>query len=201
MKDQRQEAGDDAQQFLANNLTVIQLNQGVTEARAREIADEADVSVLVHRAFFVPAPPVEHYFMKGTNLSSSHQIWSTALPGVPPGEHYFIKMTNLSSRNIEVTHIWFDTDPQAHLLNPTGPLDMHLDPYKTREVCVLVADVPEAPKVLWLGRVRLSSGKTIKSQPNEDVPPVGHTAGSQLLIMRVVLVGQQPPRRDSAEVL
>ena len=53
---------------------------------------------------------------------------------------------------------------------------------RVNEVCVLVAEVPNAPNVEWLGRVRLSSGKTVKSQFNEDVPPVGYMAGSQPLI-------------------
>jgi hypothetical protein len=102
-------------------------------------------------------------------------------------------MTNLSqSPDIEITHIWFDTDPRAHLLNPAGPLEGRLGPDETKEVCALVAEVPNAPNVEWLGRVRLSSGKTVKSQLNTEVAPVGHMAGSQPLIMRVVLEGQQP---------
>ncbi len=108
-------------------------------------------------------------------------------------DYYFIKMTNLSrNREVEITHIWFDTDPQAHLVNPAGPLEGRLRPDETKEVCALVAEVPNAPNVEWLGRVLLSSGKTVKSQLNKKVPAVGHMAGSQPLIMRVGLVGQQP---------
>jgi hypothetical protein len=129
----------------------------------KQVRERRRVRVLVHRGIFL-------------------------LPESP--EYYFIKMTNLSrNREIQITHIWFDTEPRAHLLNPARPLEARLRPDETFEICVLVAEVPNAPNVEWLGRVRLSSGKTIKSQLNNKVPPVGHMAGSQPLIMRVVLAG------------
>jgi hypothetical protein len=105
---------------------------------------------LVHRAIFLPESP----------------------------EHYFVKVVNLSpSREIEITHIWFDTDPQVYIDNPARPLHARLRPDETFETWVPVAAVPDVPNVERLGRVRLSSGNTVKSQLNNDVPPVGSVAG------------------------
>jgi hypothetical protein len=50
------------------------------------------VRVLVHRAFFLPESP-----------------W-----------YYFVTVVNLSSREIQITHIWFDTNPQVHIVNPAA---------------------------------------------------------------------------------
>ena len=123
------------------------------------------VRVLVHRAKFMPVLPES-------------------------SEYYFVKVVNLSrNREIVITHIWFDTDPRAHLVNslPAGPLPARLGPDQPEEVHALVAEVPNAPNVEWLGRVRLSSGKTVKSQLNKKVPPVGQMEGSGSWPMRVVL--------------
>jgi hypothetical protein len=58
------------------------------------------VRVIVHRAFF-------------------------QVPGAP--ECFFIKVTNLSSsRGIEVTHIWFATEPRVNVLNQARRLPARL---------------------------------------------------------------------------
>ncbi len=178
MKDQRQEAGDNAQQYLANrdiNIFYVQVHltdaqvreivdQRVTEAVAGEIANEVTQEVvqlggslleiearaLVHRAYFVPQSP-----------------W-----------HYFMKVVNLSpNREIEITHIWFDTNPRVDILNPDRALPTRLRPYETFETWVPVASLPDVPNMEQLGRVLLSGGQIVKSQLNKDVPPVGYVAG------------------------
>ncbi len=92
--------------------------------------------------------------------------------------HYFINVVNLSPRReIEITHIWFDTDPQVPVLKGLYP-PPRLRPNATFETDVPVAAVPDVPKnVKRLGRVRLSSGKIVKSKPGKP-PSVGYTGGS-----------------------
>ena len=109
-----------------------------------------EVRVLVHRAFFQPGPP-----------------W-----------YYFVKVTNLSPRReIEITHIWFDTNPRVDILNLVRPLPARLALDETFETWVPVQAVPDVAHVARLARVRLSTGKVVKSRLNKDVPPVGFVAG------------------------
>ena len=101
------------------------------------------VRVLVHRGFFDP-------------------------PG-PLGEHYFfVKVVNLSpSREIWITHIWFDTDPRVDIDNPDRPLPARLRPDEPFETWKPVAEVPDVPNVERLGCVQLSNGKIVKSRLNQ----------------------------------
>jgi hypothetical protein len=108
------------------------------------------VRVLVHRAVFLPDSR-EQYFMKVTNLSPS--------------------------REVEITHAWFATQPPAHILNPDRPLPARLKLDQTFETWIAVSDVPAAANTERLGRVQLSTGKVMKSRPNKQVPPVGMVAG------------------------
>jgi hypothetical protein len=73
-----------------------------------------------------------------------------------------------------LTPNWFDTKPQFHV--DIGHY-RRLRPDETYETWVPVADLPDEPEVEWLGRVRLSSGKIVKSILHYDVPPFGLTAG------------------------
>ena len=108
------------------------------------------VRVLVHRAYFTEPGSAQCFFIKVTNLSRD--------------------------RDIEITHIWFETNPRVDILNPDRPLTAILPPAKTFETWVPVAAVPDVPNVEQLGRVLLSNGDTIKSRLNKDVPPVGYVA-------------------------
>lgn len=108
------------------------------------------VRVLVHRAVFLPRSP----------------------------EHFFIKITNLSSgRDVEVTHIWFATAQDVHVLNEARPLPARLRPDETLETWKPVAQVPSRVGVERLVRVRLSTGAVVKSRLNKSIPPVGYVAG------------------------
>jgi hypothetical protein len=87
-------------------------------------------------------------------------------------------VANLSpSREIEITHAWFDTRPPVHIMNPARPLPARLRLDEEYETWVPVAAVPEVPNVERLGRVRLSNGKVVKSRRNKTVPSVGAVAG------------------------
>jgi len=110
------------------------------------------VRILVHRAVFLPSSPL----------------------------HYFVKVTNLSrDRAIEMTHLWFETEPQIHVLNPARPLPAQLRPDETFEPWNPVSAVPDVPDTERLVRVRLSNGKTVKSRLNKDVAPFGGVAGGR----------------------
>jgi len=65
----------------------------------------------------------------------------------------------------------------VHNLLYKRPLPARLRPDETFETWVPVEAVPDVPRVEWLGRVRLSNGKIVKSRLNKDVPPVGYVAG------------------------
>lgn len=109
------------------------------------------VRVMVHRAFF-------------------------QVPGAP--ECFFIKVTNLSSsREIEVTHIWFATEPRVDVLNQERRLPARLRLDETFETWIPVSAVPAVRHVGSKVRVRLSNGKVIKSKLDKHIPPLGNVAG------------------------
>lgn len=95
-------------------------------------------------------------------------------------ECYFINVTNLShDREIEVTHIWFESDPPVHVLNPRRLLPKRLRPDESWETWVEVSQLKHYSnhQVYNLGRARLSTGKIVKSRQNRDVPPIGTVPG------------------------
>jgi hypothetical protein len=92
---------------------------------------------------------------------------------------YFLKVTNLSpTREIELTHVWFEADPRLDVLLPERPLPARLRPDETWEGWVPAAELAHTSNVERLGRVRLANGKVVKSRLNKGVPPVGFIAGS-----------------------
>ena len=98
------------------------------------------------------------------------------MPSSP--KHYFMKVMNLSrSREIEITHVWFETKPPVHILNPDRPLPARLRLDETFETWIPVSFVSTASNVERLGRVQLSNGKIVKSRLDKHVPPVGAVAG------------------------
>jgi hypothetical protein len=96
-------------------------------------------------------------------------------------EAYYINVTNMSrSREIEITHVYFDCDGnQVHALPPDRPLPRRLKPDETWETWIeldLLPDwVHESP--YELGRVRLSTYKTIKSVKCVNIPKRGSIPG------------------------
>jgi len=98
-----------------------------------------------------------------------------------PTAYYFVNVTNTSStRDVEVTHVWFATNPPVHILNLYRPLPVRLQYGEPWETCIEVARLPDVPGVDRLGRVRLSSGDTIHSRTNRNMPSQGFVAGPPL---------------------
>jgi hypothetical protein len=98
-----------------------------------------------------------------------------------PTPYYFLSVTNKSStRDVEVTHVWFATNPTVHILDPQRPLPVRLHHDEAWETCIEVARLPDVPGMDRLGRVRLSSGDTVHSTPNRNGPSQGFVAGPPL---------------------
>lgn len=92
----------------------------------------------------------------------------------------FVNVVNLSSgRDVEVTHVWFDVEPRVDVLLPERPLPVRLRPDESWEAWVEAAKVMSVPNPETRARVRLSSGRVIKSRRNRDVPPMGFVPGGE----------------------
>jgi hypothetical protein len=95
-------------------------------------------------------------------------------------ECFFLNVANLSrTREVEITHIWFDTEPQVHASEPDRPLPKRLKPDESWETWIDVIRLPEAVResAFRLGRLRLSTGTVIKSKKNRNVPEQGTVPG------------------------
>lgn len=134
---------------------IVPLALKALDAAREKLQNRRKLRVLVHRAYFLDSR------------------------GEPAGdEQFFVKVTNLSrERDLEITHIWFDTEPQAHILNVARPMPARLRPDETFETWTPVSSVPVVQEPEWLVRVLMSSGATVESRLNRKVPPVGYVAG------------------------
>jgi hypothetical protein len=97
-------------------------------------------------------------------------------------DSFFLDVTNHSrTREIEVTHVWFDTKPQIAVLNPERPLPVRLKPEQSWQTWIAANQIPASLQAAMydLGRARLSTGRILKSRPNQDVPEAGSVPGSR----------------------
>lgn len=119
------------------------------------LADYRRLRVTVHRAYFSKTDP---------------RVWA-----------YFINVTNISrNRDVEITHVWFATEPELHATPPERPLPKRLKPDEVWETWIEEFRVPErfrGSAAFELGRVRLSTGRVIRSKENKNVPKFGHVPG------------------------
>jgi len=93
---------------------------------------------------------------------------------------YFINITNLfEDRNIEITHVWFETTPRIYVLRKDRALPVRLKPYESWEIWQDAHTLPPAVRdnASRLARVRLSTGLVIESVENVDVPERGFVPG------------------------
>ena|ERR687898_1169029 len=92
--------------------------------------------------------------------------------------YFFVNAVNLSSqREIEITHVWFEVEPRVDVLLAERPLPVRLRLDESWEAWVEAAKVAHVPNPETRARVRLSSGKVVKSRPNRNVPPIGFVPG------------------------
>ena len=96
------------------------------------------------------------------------------------GESYFIDVTNVSlNREVEITHVWFETPSKLYFQNPLRPLPKRLkvdEPWATWVPVETLDGITESD-VYKLARVRTSNGKVFKSKFNKSVPAYGPIPG------------------------
>jgi hypothetical protein len=91
-----------------------------------------------------------------------------------PVPFVFINVVNLSNgRDVEVTHVWFDAEPRVDVLLTERPLPARLQSDESWEAWVEAGKLAHVPHPETHARVRLSSGRVVKSRLNKDVPPTG----------------------------
>jgi hypothetical protein len=93
---------------------------------------------------------------------------------------YFVNITNLSrNREVEITHVYFDLDPQVHANQPSRPLPKRLKPDEVWETWVVEECLPTTlgGRLFQLARVRLSTGRVAGSKENKGVPDRGTIPG------------------------
>ncbi|MER6940895.1 hypothetical protein ABTX24_00785 [Nocardioides sp. NPDC127514] len=99
--------------------------------------------------------------------------------GATAGANLHVKIVNRSTRDVEVTHVWLATDPVRELDLSRFALPVRIRPDETHEVWFPVGNLPADAPLERLATVRLSTGKTIRSRPNDTVPPFGSVARAQ----------------------
>ena len=107
-------------------------------------------------------------------------VHKAALSNAPDIEHAFIKVTNISAtKDVEITHVWFDTHPRVDVMNPHRRLPKRLKPDETWETWIETSEIPEQERhdCFERARVRLSVGRIIRSKKGKDIPPNGYVAG------------------------
>lgn len=98
-------------------------------------------------------------------------------------ECYFLNVTNLSSKKeIEITHLWFEDRPQIPVINYDRPLPKRLKPDEPWESWIRITSIPD-----WIkenpynkARLRISTGRVIKSKENKNVPETGSVPGGEI---------------------
>jgi hypothetical protein len=93
---------------------------------------------------------------------------------------FFVNVTNLSpARDVEITHVWLHDTARIPVFNAERPLPKRLKPDESWETWLPWVRIPTdlLPEAMVSFRVRLSTGATIKSKPNLDVPNIGDIPG------------------------
>jgi TIR domain-containing protein len=101
-------------------------------------------------------------------------------PAVPV---YFINITNLSEeRDVEVTHVWFESVPQVFPMWNDRLLPVRLRPDESWETWTRMDELPPVIREnpFELARVRLSTGQVVTSVKNANVPERGRVPGGSI---------------------
>jgi len=88
-------------------------------------------------------------------------------------EAFFIIITNLTlDREIEITHIWFNSNPKVHVIRDDRLLPKKLKPNETWDTWLPVNKLPSGyhPHAFTMVRVRLSNGSLAYSEQNLTPP-------------------------------
>jgi len=94
------------------------------------------------------------------------------------GPYYFVNVVNRSrNRDIEITHVWFDTNPVVNVIQPERPLSKRLKPDGSWECWWPVADpiLAMTPDVEHLARVLITGRRRpVRSSLRKHVPSAGY---------------------------
>lgn len=96
--------------------------------------------------------------------------------------YVFINVVNLSlSRDVEITHIWFECPDEISVLNSQRPLPKRLRPEESWETWIGLDSFEGkfSEYVFSLARVRVSNGKVYRSKRNTKVPKKGNVPGGK----------------------
>ena len=107
-------------------------------------------------------------------------VHKAVFSNAPQNEHFFITVTNLShAKELEITHIWFDTTTRIDVMNPARPLPKRFKPDETWTTWIEVTRIPATDRddTYTKARVRLSTGKIVTSHKAKEIPPQGNVAG------------------------
>jgi hypothetical protein len=156
---------------------LVAVFSGLFSAITDQVLRRRRVQVLVHQAIFLSVNNTSPPASGSATLGEDGAPERSGLAGQPQPDHVFVKITNQSRADVEVTHIWFATTPEIHVLSSRRPLPARLRPDETYETWTAVSELPQRDGIESLARVRLSSGRTVKSRPNKNVPPFGYVAG------------------------
>ncbi|MCK4922106.1 MAG: hypothetical protein KAS71_13735 [Bacteroidales bacterium] len=109
-------------------------------------------------------------------------VFSNPSPNVSfsPSLKYFIKVINPSEvKDYTITHIWIeDMSKRFHILNRETHLPHKLKPSDIFETWVDVSKIKDSKENVFVNvRVKLTTGKVLKSKHNKDVPFEGMIGG------------------------
>lgn len=102
---------------------------------------------------------------------------------VATGTHCcFINVTNICRDvDVELTHVWIETNPQVFAHNPDRPLPRRLRPHESWETWIPVRELHSKLADLYeAARVRVSTGEVVGSVRNDTVPPEGSVPGGPI---------------------
>lgn len=105
-------------------------------------------------------------------------------------ECFFINLTNVSrDRDIEITHIWFESDSQIHVMREDRKLPKRLKPDETWETWLPVNQLQEnfRTQAFTLVRARLSTGSIVSSKKNINVPKRGEVPGGPIERKKLII--------------
>jgi hypothetical protein len=103
-------------------------------------------------------------------------------------ECYFLNVTNVSStKELEITHVYFQyiDNKQIPVIQIDRPLPKRLKPDETWETWLRVELIPPSLRTnpFSKARLRLSTGKIIKSRFNKNVPHTGEIPGGKITVV------------------
>jgi hypothetical protein len=95
-------------------------------------------------------------------------------------ECVFVTVVNKSSAaDVEITHVWFETSPLINVVNAARPLPKRLLRDESWATWIERSKLPVQEESFWFdkGRVRLSTGKEIRSVQAKNIPSEGYVPG------------------------